>query len=516
MRAGRARRRARATRERVAPHVGQRAALGVGDVVEERRARRASAPIHAREGVGGRDRDVGRRRRRARRTARRRRPRGAGARRRGRVRSRSCGATSASRRGRGLGARRLARRDREHVGGGRGRVCTSSSAGPAAARERVERRPVPPLGDVHHALEHRRNLESRSRPSAPIRDCAVPVTVERGRALRAGAAAVRLLGRRASRRCRGRRCATTPAHADELGLRLALAVGPPLPRHRQVRRELRARRRVRADRRRSAALARERRRASGSARSCSARRCGRRRCSPRRSPRSTASPAAGSTSGSAPVGTSPSTRRSAWTSRRRACGSPGCAEAVDDRHRAARRGRRPGHLRRPVPPRRRRAQPPDRGAAPAPAGVRRREGRPAAPARGRAGRRVEHLLGVDARGSTAERLDGARRGVRPRRARSRRRCGARSGSTRCAARTRPTSSGASSGCGPTPRRACSTARPSSSGGSAGSSAPSSRSGSRPRPGPTLGVETLILGVGRGPVPRRRARTTSPCWPRPSG
>ena len=69
-----------------------------------------------------------------------------------------------------------------------------------------------------------------------------------------------------------------------------------------------------------------------------------------------------------------------------------------------------GHRRRSLPPRRRGAEPPARGAAAPPAGVRRRQGRPAAPARRRAGRRLEHLLGVDARGvpRTARRARGER------------------------------------------------------------------------------------------------------------
>ena len=189
----------------------------------------------------------------------------------------------------------------------------------------------------------------------------------------------------------------TAPRADAARLRLRLALGPSLPRHREVRRERPARGGVRADR--HAGRARPRgRRTSGSARSCSARRCARRRCSPRRSPRSTASPAAGSTSGSAPAGTSPSTRRSAWTSRRRASASPASREAVDILTAMLGEDGGPVRLRRAVPPHRRRAEPPDRGAAPAPAGVRRRQGRPAAPADRRAGRRLEHLLGVDARG----------------------------------------------------------------------------------------------------------------------
>ena len=62
------------------------------------------------------------------------------------------------------------------------------------------------------------------------------------------------------------------------------------------------------------------------------------------------------------------------------------------------------------------AQPPARGAAAAAAGVRRRQGRPAHPARGRPGRRLEHVLGVDA-GGVPGAPRRARRRLRPGRAR---------------------------------------------------------------------------------------------------
>ena len=147
---------------------------------------------------------------------------------------------------------------------------------------------------------------------------------------RARAAPVRLLGRRASRRSRGRRVREHARAGRDARVRLALALRPPVPRHREVRRQPERPGRVRADRHPRRARPRRAPR-RGSARSCSARRCGPRRCSPRRSPRSTASPAAGSTSGSAPAGTSPSTPRSAWRSRRRACACARLREAVDDR-----------------------------------------------------------------------------------------------------------------------------------------------------------------------------------------
>ena len=78
-------------------------------------------------------------------------------------------------------------------------------------------------------------------------------------------------------------------------------------------------------------------------------------------------------------------------------GAAGAAgRGIDDRDRDARPRRWPGDVRRQVPPGRRRAQPSAGRATASTAGVRRREGRPAHPARGGAGRRLEHLLGVDA------------------------------------------------------------------------------------------------------------------------
>ena len=103
----------------------------------------------------------------------------------------------------------------------------------------------------------------------------------------------------------------------------------------------------------------------------------------------------------------------------------------------------------------RRARRPPGHPAAAPAGVPRREGRP--PARDGRGvrRRVEHVLGVDAR-----RVPGAAR--RARRARARRwvaiprPSGAASGSTRSSVRTRRISRDASTGSAPRHRRVCST------------------------------------------------------------
>ena len=166
---------------------------------------------------------------------------------------------------------------------------------------------------------------------------------------------------------------------------------------------------------------------------------------------------AASTSVSAPGGTSPSTPRSAWSSRPPACASPGSREAVDIVDRAAGAGRWPGRLRRPVPPGRRRAQLPCRRAAPASTGVHRRQGRPVAPARSSSGPTAGTPAGCGRPRSTRERREVLAARVRPDRARSRDASGARSVSTRCAARTRPTSSAGSSACAPGRPPGCSTA-----------------------------------------------------------
>ena len=117
--------------------------------------------------------------------------------------------------------------------------------------------------------------------------------------------------------------------------------------------------------------------------------------------------------------------------------------------------------------------------------------------RGRARRRLEHVLGVDpgrvprtaaACSTTRARASGA----------IRRRCGARSGSTRCAARTNTISSGASHGCASAHRRACSTASISRRSASVGSSGRSTRCARRSREWEALGVDTLMLGVGAVP------------------
>ena len=185
-----------------------------------------------------------------------------------------------------------------------------------------------------------------------------------------------------------------------------------------------------------------------------------------------------------------------------------------DRDRDARSRRRPVHVRREVPPRRRRAEPAAGRAAAPPAGVRRREGRPAHPARGRRGRRVEHLLGLDAGGRTGS---GSTCSTPPAsgRAATRRRSGARSGSTRSAARTKRISSAGSSGCGPTRRRGCSTPMTLEEWRVGRLVGTVDQVREQAATWASLGVETLILGVGRGPVPRRRRPTTSRCWPRPS-
>ena len=136
-------------------------------------------------------------------------------------------------------------------------------------------------------------------------------------------------------------------------VRLGVAVGPPVPRPREVRRP--PDRAVASSRSSRSPRSRGVVRRPRSARSCCARRCGPRRCSPRRSRRSTASAAAGSTSGSARVGTSPSTTRSAWRCRRPGVRLARLREARRRRQRPARRWA--VHVRRPLPPRRRRGEP---------------------------------------------------------------------------------------------------------------------------------------------------------------
>ena len=168
-----------------------------------------------------------------------------------------------------------------------------------------------------------------------------------------------------------------------------------------------------------------------------------------------------------------------------------------------------------APPRvRRDATGPCAVAAAAAARVRRRQGRPAA-----RGSRREHADGwntcwVWTPDAYRERLRRARRRVRERAAAIRRRCGARSGSTRCAARTSAISSVASTGCASCRRPACSTASISRRSAPGGSSARSTRCASRCGEWEALGVDTLILGVGRGAVPgvgarRRRAAARTP-------
>ncbi len=155
------------------------------------------------------------------------------------------------------------------------------------------------------------------------------------------------------------------------------------------------------------------------------------------------------------------------------------------------------HRRRALPPRVRRAQRPAVGPATGAADPRGGQGRPPARAGRGARRRVEHMLGVDAR-RVPRAPRHARARVRRGRAATRRRCSGRSACTRCVARTSATSSGASAGSRRRHRPACSTAPPSTSGARAAWWAPSSRSASRRRDGTTLGVETLIVGVGAVP------------------
>ena len=188
-------------------------------------------------------------------------------------------------------------------------------------------------------------------------------------------------------------------------------------------------------------------------------------------------------------------------------------EALDVADGTPRRGRWSVGLRRPVPPDRRRAESSRRGAAPTAPGLRRRQGRPAAPARRGAGRRLEHLLGVDARGVRANVVEVLERECE--------RVGRDPASVWCslglyalcgedeADLAAPLRAAA----GPDARAGCSTTSRSSSGAAAGSSAPSSRSGSRPRSGQALGVETLILGVGAVPVPPGRSGRPGPARPR---
>ena len=182
-------------------------------------------------------------------------------------------------------------------------------------------------------------------------------------------------------------------------VRLALAVGPPLPRRREVRRAARPRRRVSIRSSRSPRSRREvHARAPRHARAVRGVAPGR-RCSPSRSPASTRLRRSARRRHRRRAGTSPSTRRSAWTMPR-----PGerlDAAARGDRG-AARSARRwPVHVRRPLPPRRRRGERAGRGAAADAADHRGRQGRSPAPARRRARRRLEHVLGVDAGRRTA-------------------------------------------------------------------------------------------------------------------
>ena len=116
---------------------------------------------------------------------------------------------------------------------------------------------------------------------------------------------------------------------------------------------------------------------------------------------------------------------------------------------------------------------------------------------------------------TAERL--ARLDARVRRASvaTRRRCGARSGSTRCAARTSAISSGASSGCGEHRRRACSTASTSRRSAVGRLVGTVDEVREQVRGWEALGVDTLIARRRRGAVPGRRRPTTSSCCSRPA-
>ena len=110
----------------------------------------------------------------------------------------------------------------------------------------------------------------------------------------------------------------------------------------------------------------------------------------------------------------------------------------------------PFTLRRALPPRERSREPAAAGAAAAPAHLRRRQGRPVAAPRRGSGGRLEHVLDLDARRVHASACSSSTRRAR----RSdviRQRSGVRSVSTRSSARTRPTSSAASS-TWPTPLR----------------------------------------------------------------
>ena len=234
--------------------------------------------------------------------------------------------------------------------------------------------------------------------------------------------------------------------AEELGLRLPLAVRPPLPRHQPLRRPPRAVPRgfdpLRRPRRPGPG---HRPGPAGHPRPLRAAAPGHRRW-PRPWPPSTSSPAGGSPSGSAPAGTSPSSRPPAspfeparraaaptWPSRSRCSGA--CSAAARSPSTAATSGRtRPCCLPRPVQ-------------------------RPGPPIWvGGKGDRLLDLVGRHADGwNTAwiwtpdayrERLAVLDARLRAGRAATRPRSPGRSGCTPWWARTRPTWPAASSGCGP--------------------------------------------------------------------
>ena len=196
----------------------------------------------------------------------------------------------------------------------------------ARVGERVEHVAIAPLRHVGDALEHRQSaLRRRPVASAPMQLGLALPQYDYSVAGRVAAAV------RDDRRARAR-------GPSALGLRLALAVRPPLPRHREVRRaaptrygafEPHRRRSARSPRVVDAAAPRHARAVRGAAAGVRARE-GARHARPhqRRSPRRRARRG---------LVRARLRRRSAWRCRARASASRACAEARRRRHRAPRR-----------------------------------------------------------------------------------------------------------------------------------------------------------------------------------
>ena len=122
-----------------------------------------------------------------------------------------------------------------------GSACTSSSDAPHAAASASSTATVASFGHVGHALEHRCRVRPGAR-STPV-ECRRCASGSRCRSTTTRS--------RASRRCAGDTMRRVRGGRRARRVRLALAVGPPLPRRREVRRPARPRGVLRADRRRS-------------------------------------------------------------------------------------------------------------------------------------------------------------------------------------------------------------------------------------------------------------------------